>query len=91
MATNMVDINTTISIITLIQKEGGGFGIGNMCTPVADACWCMAKPIQYRKVKNNNNKFLKKEKKTFSATNFPLSTALLYPTNFDKLFSFSLA
>ena len=23
---------------------------------LADACWCMAKPIQYCKVKNNNNK-----------------------------------
>ena len=22
----------------------------NMCTPVADSCWCMAKPIQYCKV-----------------------------------------
>ena len=22
-----------------------------MCTPVADSCWCMAKPIQYCKVK----------------------------------------
>ena len=31
-------------------------GIGNMCTPVADACWCMARPIQYCKVKKNNNK-----------------------------------
>ena len=29
----------------------GGFGIGNTCTPVADSCWCMAKPIQYCKVK----------------------------------------
>ena len=34
----------------------------NMCTPMVDACWCMAKPIQYCKVKNNNNnnKILKK-------------------------------
>ena len=30
---------------------GGGFRMGNTCTPVADACWCMAKPIQYCKVK----------------------------------------
>ena len=28
----------------------GGFRMGNTCTPVADACWCMAKPIQYCKV-----------------------------------------
>ena len=34
--------------------EGGGrgFKIGNICTPVADSCWCMAKPIQYCKVIN---------------------------------------
>ena len=40
-------------------EAGGGFRMGNMCTPVADACWCMAKPIQYCKVK----KKLKKKKK----------------------------
>ena len=28
-----------------------GFRMGNMCTPVADSCQCMAKPIQYCKVK----------------------------------------
>jgi len=38
------------------REVGGGFRMGNMCTPVADACLCMAKPIQYCKVKNNNNK-----------------------------------
>ena len=27
--------------------------------PMADACWCMAKPIQYCKVKKNNNKLKK--------------------------------
>ena len=25
----------------------GGFRMGNTCTPVADSCRCMAKPIQY--------------------------------------------
>ena len=30
---------------------GGGFRIGNSCTSVADSCQCMAKPIQYCKVK----------------------------------------
>ena len=29
---------------------GGGFRMGNTCTPMADSCWCMAKPIQYCKV-----------------------------------------
>ena len=30
---------------------GEGFRIGNSCTSVADSCQCMAKPIQYCKVK----------------------------------------
>ena len=33
------------------REMGGGFRMGNMCTPVADSCQCMAKPIQYCKVK----------------------------------------
>ena len=35
-----------------IRREvvGGGFRMGNMCTPVADSCQCMAKPTQYCKV-----------------------------------------
>ena len=34
-------------------KEGGGRGVqeGNTCTPIADSYRCMAKPIQYCKVK----------------------------------------
>ena len=41
----------------MTQRDGmgrevrGGFRIGNKCTPVADSCWCMAKTIQYCKVK----------------------------------------
>ena len=41
----------------MIQRDdigwevGGGFMFGNSCTPVADSCQCMAKPIQYCKVK----------------------------------------
>ena len=41
----------------MIQRDdmglevGGGFKIGNSCTPMADSCPCMAKPIQYYKVK----------------------------------------
>jgi len=30
---------------------GGGFRMGNTCTPVADSCQCMVKSIQYFKVK----------------------------------------
>ena len=32
------------------RVEGGGFRVGNSCTPVVDSCQCMAKPIQYCKV-----------------------------------------
>ena len=41
----------------MIQRDdmgwevGGGFRIGSLYTPVADSCQCMAKPIQYYKVK----------------------------------------
>ena len=42
------------------REVGGRFRMENTCTPVADACWCMAKPVQYCKVKKNNN-----EKKNF--------------------------
>ena len=41
----------------------GAFRIGNKCTPLADACWCMAKPIQYCKVKKKKIIIKKKEKK----------------------------
>ena len=32
-------------------EVGRGFMFGSSCTPVADSCQCMAKPIQYCKVK----------------------------------------
>ena len=32
-------------------EVGGGFMFGISCTPVVDSCQCMAKPIQYCKVK----------------------------------------
>ena len=35
------------------REVGGGFRIGNTCTPVVDPCQCMAKPIQYCKLKIN--------------------------------------
>ena len=41
-----------------------GFRMGNTCTPVADACWCMTKPIKNCKVK-------KKKKKWFHWCSFP--------------------
>ena len=32
------------------REVRGEFRMGNTCTPMADSCWCMAKPIQYCKV-----------------------------------------
>ena len=36
----------------MLGEVGGGFRMGYTCTPVADSCQCMAKPIQYCKVIN---------------------------------------
>ena len=33
------------------REVGGGFMFGNACTSLVDSCQCMAKPIQYYKVK----------------------------------------
>ena len=33
------------------REVGGGFRVGNTCPPTADSCQCMAKPLQYCKVK----------------------------------------
>ena len=41
---------------------------GNACTPVVDSCQCMAKPIQYCKVKIKKKfKKIKKKKKIMSS------------------------
>jgi len=32
------------------RGSGRGFRMGNTCTPMADSCQCMAKPMQYCKV-----------------------------------------
>ena len=48
------------------RERGVGFRMGNMCTPVADSCWCMAKTIQYCKVISLQlkiSKFILKKKK----------------------------
>ena len=44
--------------------EGGRFGMRDTCTPMADSCQCMAKPLQYCKVISLQLKFkkLKKDK-----------------------------
>ena len=40
------------------REVGGGFRMGNTCTPTVDSCQCMAKPIQYCKA-IKINKFFK--------------------------------
>ena len=53
----------------MIQRDamgwevGGGFRIGSSYTTVVDSCQCMAKPIQYCKVKKVKIKFKKILKK----------------------------
>ena len=37
------------------RAVGGGFRIGSSCTSMADSCQCMAKPIQYCKVKTHTH------------------------------------
>ena len=44
------------------REVGGGFMFGNACKPMVDSCQCMAKPIQYCKVKQSKNKNLKIKK-----------------------------
>ena len=50
------------------QRDGmgrevrGGFKMGNTCTPMADSCQCMVKPLQYCKVISLQlNKFKRKK------------------------------
>ena len=38
------------------REVGGWFMFGNACTPVVDSCQCMAKPIQYCKIKIKKKK-----------------------------------
>ena len=38
------------------REVGGGFRMGSAFTPVAYSCQCMAKPIEYCKVKKNEEK-----------------------------------
>ena len=46
------------------REVGGGFRMGNTCTPMADSCQCMAKPLQYCKgisLQLKNNKLIFKK------------------------------
>ena len=43
------------------REVGGGFRMGNSCTPMAYSCQCLAKPLQYCKVTSCQiNKFILK-------------------------------
>ena len=64
----------------MIQRDGmewevgGEFRIGNSCTPVADSCQCMAKPMQYLKQNKVKIKIKRKSLKfAFCLTSFPQS------------------
>ena len=46
----------------MAREVVGAFWMGNTCVPVADSCQCMAKPVQYCKVKESEKK--KKKKNT---------------------------
>ena len=41
------------------KEVGAGFKMGNTCTPMADSCQCMAKPLQYCKVISQTLKHVK--------------------------------
>ena len=57
--------------------EGGGreFRMWNTCTPMADSCQCMSKPIQYCKVK-------KKKKRE---TTYNLNKSMAKPIQYCKV------
>ena len=44
------------------REVGGGFRMGDTCTPVGDSCQCVAKTLQYYKVISLQlNKYILKE------------------------------
>ena len=69
------------------REVGGGFRMGNTCTPVTDSCLCMAKPIQYCKVKKIIKNSLKKERKKCSGRKNKTTFCILKKTggNFSSL------
>ena len=38
------------------MEVGGGFRMGNTCTPMADSCQCMAKPLHLKNKKGKRKK-----------------------------------
>ena len=65
----------------------GGFRIENTCTPMADSCWCMAKPIQYCKAISLQLKYILKNLKKI--TNLPeIYFYMWYERGIGAIFSF---
>ena len=60
-------------------EVGGGFRIGNSYTPVANSCQCMAKPIQYCKVKIKIKKNKIKSRDITLPTKVGLVKAIVFP------------
>ena len=71
------------------REVGGGFMFGSACTPVVVSCQCMAKPIQYCKVKYSKNKnFLKmrkKKKKSVSVNTLDLALCFCLGMSSQKM------
>ena len=43
------------------REVEGGLRMGNTCTPMADSCECMAKPLQCKVISLQLNKLKKKD------------------------------
>ena len=52
---NLLQPHSSKTLHGMGRDVGGGFRMGNTCTPMADVCWCMAKPIQFCKVKKKSS------------------------------------
>ena len=64
------------------REVGWGFRTGNTCTPVADSCQSMAKPIQYCKVislQKNKEKKEKKKQRCYFVNKVPSSQGYDFP------------
>ena len=67
------------------REVGGGFRMGNTCTLMADSSQCMAKPIQYCKVKNNNNNN-KKEVNRKKINNSKNNNVLIFLRSISRIY-----
>ena len=61
------------------REVGVGFRMGNTCTPVADSCQCMTKPIQYCIVISLQNINKVKKKRLLGEVSITLDTQMTPP------------